>query len=143
MSAETMKIPEPIIEPATIMVASKRPRSRRNPEAGGVEDASLTGAVSKPARRLSSVGERGSVGPGDLGADGARRSGGVEGEVEGRALARQERLGAQVRIALRRHLSVVEHDLHPHPGLARLGVAPVLHAAADAQPAAGQRAVTV
>jgi hypothetical protein len=28
MSADTMKIPDPIIEPATIIVASKVPRSR-------------------------------------------------------------------------------------------------------------------
>ncbi len=31
MSAGTMKMPEPIIEPATIMVASSNPKSRTNP----------------------------------------------------------------------------------------------------------------
>ena len=31
MSAGTMKIPEPIIEPATIIVASSRPKSRTKP----------------------------------------------------------------------------------------------------------------
>src|SRR5215469_2171591 len=32
MSAETMKMPEPIIEPTTMVVESKRPRPRTNPE---------------------------------------------------------------------------------------------------------------
>jgi hypothetical protein len=35
ISAETMKMPEPIIEPATIIVESSRPSSRRKPVAGG------------------------------------------------------------------------------------------------------------
>jgi len=32
MSAETMKMPEPIIEPTTIVVESNKPRPRTNPE---------------------------------------------------------------------------------------------------------------
>src|SRR5260370_2047207 len=32
MSADTMKIPEPIIDPTTIIVESKRPRPRTNPD---------------------------------------------------------------------------------------------------------------
>ena len=32
MSAETMKMPEPIIDPATIIVESSRPSSRTKPE---------------------------------------------------------------------------------------------------------------
>src|ERR1700720_1457347 len=35
MSADTMKMPEPIIEPATIIVESIRPRPRTNPGSAG------------------------------------------------------------------------------------------------------------
>jgi hypothetical protein len=34
MSAGTMKMPDPIIDPATIMVESRSPSSRTNPLAG-------------------------------------------------------------------------------------------------------------
>jgi hypothetical protein len=34
MSAETMKMPEPIIEPTTIITQSRRPRPRMNPSLG-------------------------------------------------------------------------------------------------------------
>src|SRR4051812_28095636 len=37
MSAETMNIPEPIIEPATIMVESSKPRPRTNRASPGAE----------------------------------------------------------------------------------------------------------
>src|SRR5690242_7748518 len=48
MSAETMKMPEPIIEPTTIMVESKRPRpltSSGEEEGGVAEAAELTVTV--------------------------------------------------------------------------------------------------
>ena len=37
MSAETMKIPEPIIDPTTTIVESNRPSSRLKPPSTGVE----------------------------------------------------------------------------------------------------------
>src|SRR5580692_4003095 len=43
MSAETMKMPEPIIDPTTMVVESKRPRPRTNPE----ESASAGVAVAR------------------------------------------------------------------------------------------------
>src|SRR5690606_9538560 len=45
ISAETMKMPEPIIEPITIVVASRRPRPLTNPPevAAGVASASGMG----------------------------------------------------------------------------------------------------
>ena len=44
MSAETMKIPDPIIAPATSMVASVRVMALMNPVCGGADDSSV-GAV--------------------------------------------------------------------------------------------------
>ncbi len=57
MSAETMKMPEPIIEPTTIVVESNKPRPRTKPEdsasAGGtvatLDFASDTGLLLHPA----------------------------------------------------------------------------------------------
>src|SRR3990170_1489331 len=54
MSVETMKIPEPIIEPATTAVASHRPRPRTNwgpgAEAAGIAPMALAALFTRPGR---------------------------------------------------------------------------------------------
>src|SRR5579863_561683 len=45
MSAETMKMPEPIIEPTTIVVESNRPSPRTNPEVSVSAEGAVTVVV--------------------------------------------------------------------------------------------------
>jgi hypothetical protein len=50
MSAETMKIPEPIMEPTTREMAARGPMPRMNSVAGVVADAVWAGAAISPRR---------------------------------------------------------------------------------------------
>src|SRR5437879_13756359 len=74
ISAETMKMPDPIIEPTTIIVESKRPRPRMKPDSpamGSADVADMAGDVFTLslnlfrgcAQPLGEIGARGQLDP--------------------------------------------------------------------------------